>query len=69
SYYDVDNLLDITEFYNPSADNLNHQKAPDSALFVFNEGIPSQTEFKLTITVETSNNNTFTATSNTYIIE
>ncbi|WP_289045769.1 hypothetical protein [uncultured Olleya sp.] len=69
SYYDIENTMDIVEFYNPSETNMNHQKSPDDVLFIFNETIPSQTEFKLTLTIETSNSNIFTTTSNTFIIQ
>ena len=46
-----------------------NKKAPDTIILVFNDALASQTEFKLSITVETSNSNTFSVTSNTYIIQ
>ncbi|WP_397362651.1 hypothetical protein [Olleya sp. R77988] len=70
AYYDIEDLLEISEFYDPSDNNTHYnQKAPDTIILVFNEDLASQTEFKLSVTVETSNSNTFSVTSNTYLIE
>ncbi|AUC76272.1 hypothetical protein CW732_11590 [Olleya sp. Bg11-27] len=70
SYYDRDNSFEIIEFYNPTNTEDNpFQQSPDLITLFFNDTIVSPTAFKLTITIENSNEDTFTVTSNTYIIE
>lgn len=70
SYNNIDDLLDISQFYNPTNnEDFYTPEAPETLLFVFDQDIPANTQFKLTFTVETSNEITYTFTSNTYIIE
>jgi len=70
SYNNIDDLLDISQFYNPTNnEDFYTPEAPETLLFVFDQDIPANTQFKLTFTVQTSNEITYTFTSNTYIIE
>lgn len=70
TFYDFENLLEINQFYNPETYQANiTSKAPDSILLVFNETIASGSEFALNITIETSNEATFSVTTNNYVIE
>lgn len=70
TFYDLDNLLEINQFYNPETYQTNTiSKTPDLIVLLFNETITSGSEFMLTITVETSNDATFSVSTNNYIIE
>ena len=70
AYYNIENPLDISQFYN-TADNEENtvSKAPDSIILFFDETIQTDNPFNLTVSIENSNQDIFIALSNTYIIE
>ena len=70
AYYNIENPLEISQFYNATDSEENPvSKAPDSILLFFDDTIQTDTAFNLTVAIQNSNQETFTTVSNTYILE
>ena len=70
AYYNIENPLEISQFYNATDSEENPvSKAPDSILLFFDDTIQTNSAFNLTVAIQNSNQETFTAVSNTYILE